>query len=163
MRTIILYASKHGATQQAAHALSDLIDGEVHVASVTDNMQLTGADCVILGSAIYAGKPLRTMQKFCLDHGVALQQSRIGLFVCALATSDIVKKELRAAYPPELYQRATITACFGGAINPTKLSTAERAVLALLRKSKPREALDENAIERFAHVINAAATVTSSV
>lgn len=155
MRTIIIYSSKHGATREAAKLLAhQLADGAV-IAEVTEAPDVTPFDCVVLGSAIYAGKPLKPMQDFCAQHQEELLQKRLGLFICAMADPVIVRQELTMAYSALLRQHAVATAWFGGKIIPAKLSATERAVLKIMRKSKPREELRHDDIQRFVITLQA--------
>lgn len=154
MRTIILYSSKHGATREAAELLAQHLPADTVVAPITDAPDIAVFDCVVLGSAIYAGKPLKTMQDFCKQHLELLLQKKLGLFICALADPVIIRQELAMAYPAPIRRHAVIASWFGGKITPDRLTAAERAILKVIRKAKLREAFRHDEIQRVATTLN---------
>jgi menaquinone-dependent protoporphyrinogen oxidase len=66
-RTLVAYASRAGSTAEVAHVIGDVLREhgiDVDVQSVKDVEDLAAYDSLVLGSAIWAGKPLPEMRKF---------------------------------------------------------------------------------------------------
>ena len=91
-RTLIAYASRAGSTAEVAEAVGVVlrehgIDADVR--SVKDVADLAGYDALILGSAIWAGKPLPEMRRFVADHGDAMAGMPVAYFIlCDLLRED---------------------------------------------------------------------------
>ena len=74
MRTTIFYASKYGTTRLIAQEIGELLSthDQVTLLDVADCKQwpvtddgFNKAERYVLGVPVYAGKPLRNMQRFC--------------------------------------------------------------------------------------------------
>lgn len=66
MRVLVTYASKNGSTEEIAEAISDELSShglDVTCRSAQDS-DAAGADAVILGSAVYAGRWLKPARHF---------------------------------------------------------------------------------------------------
>jgi len=56
MKTLILYATKHGATREVATRIASHTDGTVlHDLKQASTPTLADFDCVIIGSSLYGG------------------------------------------------------------------------------------------------------------
>ena len=57
MKTLVVYASKHGATKVGAERIAKGLEGEVQLVSIKDkgDIILDNYEKVILGTPIYAG------------------------------------------------------------------------------------------------------------
>lgn len=83
MRVLVAYASRHGATAEIAEAIGDElrtmgIDAEVH--SVSEPLDVLSFDAVILGSAVYNRKWLRSAVRFGKRHAAELNERHVWLF-----------------------------------------------------------------------------------
>jgi menaquinone-dependent protoporphyrinogen oxidase len=70
-RTLIAYASRAGSTAEVAEAVGDVLRErgiDVDVCSVKDVADIASYDSLVLGSAIWVGKPLPEMLRFVADH-----------------------------------------------------------------------------------------------
>jgi menaquinone-dependent protoporphyrinogen oxidase len=83
-RTLIAYASRAGSTAEVAETIGNVLRESglnVDVRSVKDVRSLTGYDALVLGSAIWAGKPLPEMQRFVADQHEALARLPVAYFI----------------------------------------------------------------------------------
>ena len=83
-RTLIAYASRAGSTAEVAETIGNVLREsglDVDVRSVKDVQSLTGYDALVLGSAIWAGKPLPEMQRFVADQHEALARLPVAYFI----------------------------------------------------------------------------------
>jgi menaquinone-dependent protoporphyrinogen oxidase len=82
---------------------------------------------VILGTAIYAGKPLRAMQDFCERHSGALLDKRLGLFVCGMENEpDKQQQEVANAFSQLLRDKALAVQFLGGEFLFDRMNFLER-------------------------------------
>ena len=66
MRVLVSTASKHGATADIGRAIADVLitEGlEARVAAPEDVVGLDGTDAIVLGSAVYAGRWMKSMRE----------------------------------------------------------------------------------------------------
>jgi len=83
MRVLVVTASKHGSTADIGRAIADVITGEgieVHVSDPDTMPTLDGVDSVVLGSAVYAGRWMKSMREFVDAHSAELQELPVWLF-----------------------------------------------------------------------------------
>ena len=67
MKTIIVYASKHGCVEKCAQLLTAKIAGAVQLCNLTGekNVQIADFDTVIIGGSIHAGRIQKEIAVFC--------------------------------------------------------------------------------------------------
>jgi menaquinone-dependent protoporphyrinogen oxidase len=91
-RILIAHASRAGSTAAVAEVIGQVLrDGgaEVDVHPVTDITSLAGYDALVLGSAIWAGKPLPEAIRFAARQRQALSQLPVAYFIqCDLLRED---------------------------------------------------------------------------
>ncbi|MDO4773559.1 MAG: flavodoxin domain-containing protein [Candidatus Saccharibacteria bacterium] len=155
MKTAIIYASQHGTTKYCAALLAKLLPDAVAI-DVTEAPALEAYDCVVLGTAIYAGRGMHEMAQWCSAHLDSLQQRRLGLFICCMNTNDeTVQRQLRKAFPNELQQHAVVRASFGGALTMSRLTLPEKAMMRLLGYTQDQTTVNAATIEQFAADLSA--------
>lgn len=80
-KTAIVYAGKYGATQEIANRLAAKIDGaEAFNLKGSTHPNLNDYDCVIIGSAVYAGAVQKEAKAFAVANEAALRRSEWGYF-----------------------------------------------------------------------------------
>ena len=99
-RTLIAYASRAGSTAEVAEAIGEVLRAsgiDVDVRSVKDITDVAGYDSLVLGSAIWAGKPLPEMRKFVADHRDAMSGMPVAYFIlCDTLREDTPANRLTA-------------------------------------------------------------------
>ena len=152
MKTLILYATKYGATAEAAQRMADKLGGATVCDLKSDNIpSLVNFDCVILGSSVYAGKLRKEARAYVAANSAALCQKTLGLFVCGLHV-DI--SFFYKNYPPGLPDRAKTKGFLGGIFDPEKGNAAERLIMrAITKQSGYVTTLDDEAIDQFVDAI----------
>ncbi len=149
MRTLVVYASKHGATRGIAERIADRlgeagIHAEARQAAVAGN--LAGWDAFVVGSAIYAGRWQKEASHFVRRNRAILASKPVWLFSSGPLGSETVDAKGRdvraAAEPREIAGFRTLVGArdhrvFFGALDPTQLGAASR----LMRKTSAGAAL----------------------
>ena len=152
MATLILYATKHGCTEQCSLRLKDHLPGEVDLKNlkVPKKMSLDPYDTILIGGSIHAGKIQKTVRTLCRDFAEELQKKRLGLFLCCMEENETARKQFDAAFPETLRAHATALGLFGGAFDFQKMNFVERKLItkiAGITNSVSR--ISEKAILRF--------------
>jgi len=154
MQTVILYATKHGATQEIARRIATHING----ATIHDLKHpipaLADYDCVILGSSLYAGSIRKEAKTFLSQHADELQSKTLGLFLSGMETGE-GEKAFAANFPPALLQTAKETSLLGGIFDPKKAGAMARLIMkAVTKQSGYVSTLDDEKIKRFAALMS---------
>ena len=99
-RILIAHASRAGSTAEVGEAIGQTLrEGgvEVEVRPVGDVQNLAGYDAVVLGSAIWAGKPLPEALRFASVNQQALQELPVAYFaLCEILRVDSSDTRTRA-------------------------------------------------------------------
>lgn len=154
MKTLVIYATKHGCTEKAANLLRQKLFGEVTLVDIRNRTvpPLEGFDAVIVGGSIYFGQVQSEVLNYVKDHQAELEDKRIGFFLCAGHPDEQVReKELASAFPEELLCKAKCVGIFGYEYDFKKLSWFEKLIIRIVAKvEKSQYELSEASIARFA-------------
>jgi len=137
MRVLVIVASKHGSTAEIAAALGEGLSRRGIETAVEDAAKVTdlgGYDAVLLGSAVYAGRWMKSARELVELRAEELTGRPVWLF-----SSGPVGEPLRPTEDP--VDVATISAAiptrghrvFPGRLDKSKLSLAEKALVMSLR------------------------------
>ena len=137
MRVLVVVASKHGSTAEIAEALGRGLAERGIIAEVKDVSsvsELAGYDAVLLGSAVYAGRWMKSIRELIELRHEELLGRPVWLF-----SSGPVGEPLRPAEDP--VDVATIAAAldtrghrvFPGKLDKSKLGLAEKALVMSMR------------------------------
>ena len=148
---LITYASKHGSTREVAEAIGRTfaelgLDVDIEpAASVHD---LSWYDGVVLGTALYMGKPHADARRFLRRQHKALSALPVAVFAMGPLTtsSDDVqgaKKQLDRALATVSDIEPISTAIFGGVVDPEQLRFP-------FNRMKASDARNWNVIETWA-------------
>jgi len=151
MRTLILYATKYGATQEIAEAISGQIGGAVlHDLKQGETPPLADFDCVIIGSSLYAGSIRKEAKVFLAQNAAQLRGKKLGLFLSGMAQGD-EQKYFTDNFPPDMLQETTAASFLGGIFDPQKAGAMERLIMkAVTKKSGYVRTIDDEKIKQFA-------------
>jgi len=80
--TLVLYTTRHGATQRYAERIGEPLDALVREAAYMSAQKAKTYDAIVLGCCVYAGK-IKGLDLFA-DHAKELAGKRLVLFTCGL-------------------------------------------------------------------------------
>ena len=148
MKTLILYASKYGATKEIAQRIAAKIEGAVVCDLKQSNIpNIADFDCIIVGSSVYAGSVRKEAKTFVANNVVPLGEKTVGLFLSGFAVDD---KYFATNYPQNLLNKVKAKAFVGGIFDPKKANAAERLIIkAVMKQSAYVESIDNDAIDKF--------------
>ncbi len=156
MRTLILYASKYGFTENVSNLLADHIEGDVVVENCGKDysVDLTKFDNIIIGSSIYVGRPNSAVLDFCENYNRLLMNKKIAFFVTGSVQSDAIKVA-KESFPENLIKHARIISYLGYALDFEKMRLFDRVVTRVISKKSVSEitVLSQN-IEALASTLN---------
>lgn len=142
MKILVTAASRHGATQDIARAIADVLAGRGFDVTVTTPSQVASVadfDAVILGSAVYAGHWLASAKSLATRHGQALSARPVWLFSSG-PVGDPAKKltQQMGADPTDIPALMTATGArahqvFAGKLDRKHLPALQRAALVFFR------------------------------
>ena len=150
MKSLILYASKYGATHEIAKRIQNALgEGVLHDLGQRTLPDLAEFDCVIVGSSVYAGVARKEAKAFLNQYKDVLVGKKLGLFLSGLQKGG-GEKALQANFPPELLESAKGAALLGGVFDPEKANAVERAIIKVIsKKSGYIQAINDEAIAQF--------------
>ena len=156
MKTIIVYATKHGAAGEIARRIANRMSGAVlHNLGQGMAPSLADFDCVIIGSSVYAGMIRKEAKAFLSKNADALRQKKLGLFLCGLEAGG-EKRFFDTNFPPDLLRTAKAAGFLGGIYDPKKAGAMERLVMKMVAKqSAYANTIDDGKIEQFVNTMNA--------
>jgi len=96
MKILVTTASKHGATEEIGRAVGAELSTrglEVTVSRVEDEGSIDGYDAVVLGSAVYLGKWMKSAKAFARRESDALAGRPVWLFSSGPVSSAVSKPE----------------------------------------------------------------------
>ena len=154
MKTLILYASKYGATEKIAQHIAKIIAGAVICdLKQKDIPELSQFDCVIIGSSIYAGAIRKESKTFVSQNVDELCEKKIGLFLSGFETAkedEVFNKN----FPPQLLQAAYAKAFLGGIFDPKKVGAMERFIIkAAMKQTDYIDSIDNEKTIKFAQTM----------
>ncbi len=113
MKTIIIYATKSGASRECAAILAEKIQ-ECEIYDITkDSPNINQADVIILGSGVRMGHMYRSIRRYMKQNLEILSAKRIAIYLCN-AYPDNMAKVIHSDIPQELFHRASYIESFGG-------------------------------------------------
>ena len=137
MKTLILYASRHGCAEKCARILADRLGGEVTVADFKSagRIALADTETLILGGSIHAGRIQKDVKKYIERNLAVLQAKKPGLFLCCMEEGEKAEEQFRNAFSPELIQAAKAKGLFGGEFNFERMAWWERTIIRKIAKT----------------------------
>ena len=159
--TLIIYASKHGATAEVANKIGELLSDsgiQTDVLDVRDKIDLSIYKNVILGSAVYIGQWQKKAAKFLKDNEKALADKNLWLFSTGpTGEGDPVELMKGWKFPEGLQDIADRInpidiKVFHGVLDVSKLNTLEKMTVKMV-KAPFGDFRDWKAIEEWANEI----------
>ena len=153
MKTLIVYMSTHGCTENVVNELNETLDCNTTIVNLKKdpNPDLKDYRKIIIGGSIHAGQIQRKVREFCERNLDILQFKEIGLFICCMYEGQVAKDQLKNAFPEKLHQYSKAEAIFGGEFNFAKMNFLEKLVVKKVAHVKESVSnIDHKAIEKFA-------------
>ena len=130
MKTLIVYASKHGTTEYIAKMLQQEITNTVDVVNLKKekHVDLAPYDRIIVGGSIHAGMLQKKVRKFCEDNSVELLKKQIGLYQCCMHEKE-AEAQFETNYPEILRKHSCSTKIMGGEFRFEQMNFIEKAMV----------------------------------
>ncbi len=150
MKTLVLYATKYGAAKEIAESIAEKTNGIVCDVKKDGIPSLSGFDCVIAGSSIYAGMIHREMKDFITHNAAALKEKRLGLFIVGLDGKNEKEYFGSSNFPEDIVKAAKAARFLGGVFDPNKANFLEKLAMRLILKQAGRvDKTDSRKIDGF--------------
>lgn len=156
MRTLIIYATKNGATKKIAELLAASLGAEVTLQDIGEGPTTSAFeyDCVVLGSPLTAGMIRKEIKQFAANNADTLKEKRLGLYVSGLQ-GDGEAKYFEENFPAELLEAARAKAFLGGIFDPDKCGFVARKIIKTIAKLESyTSTIDEEKIRQFAALLS---------
>ena len=158
MKTLIVYATKHGCTETCAKKVANGLDGETTISNLKKDgkVNLEAYDVVVIGGSIHAGRVQRVVRTFCEKNQSILLGKKVGLFLCCMEEGVNAEKQFSDAFPENLRNHANATGMFGGAFNFERMNAGERFIIKRIAKIEQSVTkISDEAIQSFISKMNA--------
>ncbi|MCD6205455.1 MAG: flavodoxin domain-containing protein [Candidatus Marinimicrobia bacterium] len=157
MKTLILYASKHGCAKKAAEKIAEALGNDTDVNNVRNisRIDIDDYDKVIIGGSIHAGRIQGQIKSFTRKNMNQLLEKTLGLFICHMeADKDKAMKELSDNFPEPLMKHATAKGLFGGEFDFDKMNFLEKFIIKKIANvNESVSSINEDNIENFISVM----------
>lgn len=136
MKTLILYASTYGFTQDCAQTLKENLNGETRIVNINKNPipSLDDFDTVLIGGSIYMGQIQKKIKQYCLANEDALKKKKLGFFISCGAAENY-DDYFKTSFPEMLLEKAVAVENFGGEMRPDKMNFFHKFISNMVEKS----------------------------
>lgn len=134
MKTLILYATRHGSTAEAARRIAAYFP-DCDVKNIAEEHgDIAAYDRILIGSNIRMGTFDRRVRKLLLRDIAALREKVLGFFVCCCFTEN-APTYFQNNVPPQLLEVAEATAALGGELDRKTLRGWDKYVANMVLKA----------------------------
>jgi len=135
MKTLIIYTTKYGYTEDCVKEMKSHLKGDVLTVNIlTEKLSsLEAFDNVIIGGSIYMGQMQKKLKAFCENNLSSLLEKRVALFLCC-GLPENFEQNLTSAFPSKLRENAVASECFGGELRTDKMKGPDRIISGLMKK-----------------------------
>lgn len=140
MKTIIIYSSKYGCTEDCVKILKSKLNCDSKLVNLKNMaaIDFQQYDWVIIGSSIYVGKIQKEVKLFCKRNLKALSTKNIALFLCC-TTPEQANDYFKSNFPPELLTHAMQTVNFGGELRQVRMRFFDKTLTTMIAKVEPKK------------------------
>jgi menaquinone-dependent protoporphyrinogen oxidase len=169
VKTLVIYASKHGSAEKCAAKLSERLSEETYLCNLKDGKipELLQYERIIIGGSIYAGRIQREVSEFCINNINELMGKKLGFYICCM-NKGASETQLKDAFPQELFNNAIAKESFGGEFKFRDMNFMEKTITKMISKvlakdnpdipaidmKKDLSLLSEEKIDKFAGLMN---------
>ena len=157
MKTLILYATRHGCAEKCAMKLGAALQGDVKTSNFKDAgaIGLVDFETVVIGGSIHAGKIQKGVKDFCAKNLEVLKGKRLGLYLCCMEEGPKAEAQFAGAFPEVLVRAAMAKGLFGGEFDFDRMNWLEKAIIKKISKIDASVSkINEQAIRDFAAALN---------
>jgi len=150
MKTLILYATKYGATKEIAEKIATLVEGsQIYNVKEKNIPHLEPYDCIFLGSSVYAGSIRKEMKEYITLNKNMLKDKKLALFLSGMGTESS-EKVFKDNFPAELLETAISKEILGGIFDPQKANKLEKTIFKLVAKQGDyKSTINQDKIKAF--------------
>jgi menaquinone-dependent protoporphyrinogen oxidase len=157
MKTLVVYDTKHGTSEEVAGRVAAAIEsrgGEARLLDLRErgssSASLAGFDAVALGGPFYMGMWSRRARSFAAARAAELAGKRLGIFAIG-SNAALGDGAAKAALPPALAPAIVASAYVGGRYDYDRLGGLERFIVKKVTgKTESSSTLDLGPVEGFA-------------
>lgn len=133
MKTIVIYQSKYGASQEVANCLKGENTTCVSLRDFDGNLQ--EYEQVVLGCGVYAGSLAKAFKEFCVTNEEALCTKKLFFYFCGLQKEkEDMYKVCQENLTPLLRDRADAKMGVGGMLNFPRMNFMEKSIIKMINK-----------------------------
>lgn len=138
MRTLIVYATKHGTTADCAGQLASKLDGESVLCRLGKDRlpPLDSFDRIVVGGSIHIGKIQKSITDFTVRHQDILLKKPLGLFICCMAEGETAEHYMETSFPAGIVAHASSKGLFGGSYRFSKMGWLNRKMIQMVEKQQ---------------------------
>jgi len=136
MKVLIVYATKNGASRQAAQMLADAMqkNADVSIYDINDcPPSPEGFDAAVIGGSIRMGKLNAKLKKYINVHKELLSNMNSAIFICCGITRDF--DDYRVMQLPKDLNCPLGIHCFGGHLKPDEAKGFDKLLIKMMRES----------------------------
>ncbi|WP_462280425.1 flavodoxin domain-containing protein [Salinivirga cyanobacteriivorans] len=156
MKTLIVYATKHGTTEQIAKLIAEKAAHNTDMVNLKKEkkVDLHPYDQIIIGGSIHAGTIQKSLRKFIEGSMSQLLQKRIALFLSCMYKQK-AQEQFDTVFPEILRTHAQSKQLTGGEFRFDKMNFLERAIVKKVAGiGQSISNINHDAIERLLEEMN---------
>jgi menaquinone-dependent protoporphyrinogen oxidase len=157
MKTLILYGTKAGTTEDCANTIAKKIKGGATVLNIKKigKLRLDDYSCVIVGTPIYAGMINGKIKKYLANNEKDLNDKILGVYTCGFSKPEEALNSLSTGISENLKSRTKVIMHLGGELRPEKLGFFMRFIIKKMSEGKDTNfKLDTVKINEFCNAMN---------
>lgn len=131
MKTVIVFAGKHGTSEKVAAIIAEKMgkdNCDIFNLKTKPMVDLSKYNRLIIGGSIHAGMMNSAVRKFIAKNMVTILGKKTGLFVCSMNEKEY-DKQVAAAFPQMLLSKAVCVKDAGGEFLLEKMNFLERWIV----------------------------------
>ena len=155
MKTLILYATKYGATKEIAERIGKSLDDVVlYDIKAGQIPSLSDYDCIIIGSSLYAGSIRKEAKDYLIKNEECLKSKKIGLFLSGMSEGE-ANEAFKNNFPVSILENAKVKALLGGIFDPGKAGALARFIIKIITKQSGYfNNINDEKIDKFVNDLN---------
>ncbi len=131
MKTLIIYATRYGATKKCATLLAEALREGADLVNLAEHERpnLLAYDMIVVGGPIYEDHISSKVHRFCKKYKSVLLEKQVAFFICQTSVPSTVQEVFADNFDEDLLNIALAKATFGGEVNWEQLTHADRLLL----------------------------------